>query len=411
MSEEKSDPIAFRAIGPLKRPRHEPSPEMLASIEKAKQLRPLGEPSSLPQPFAGFRLAPAPTEKGPRLGIDLAKKHGAPRYLSRRMGLTLGPGAPHLIVAAGGAGKTILCQWILLALASGRVPLGTGAALVRPPMRVLHLDYEQGEPVTPKRYERIARVMGLDAAALNHAGQISVIVRPELKLHRDHRDEWRKLMVGHDVLLIDSLRCATASETPNRENDSAIGDALDVAARLSQETGCRVIIIHHFGKNGEIRGSSAIEQAADCVWKLYGTLNADRSSDVQAVNVRASREVGSLARPFAFTISDVARPRTGELDWGLSLRLRPSKELAARREAQREAQAKAEDETVLARLLRVVTEEPGLTYLELCARMRRGRDTVTRAILDAGGLITVTVHKDDGARGQPRRTYSIAKAR
>jgi RecA-family ATPase len=110
----------------------------------------------------------------------------------------------------------------------------------RDPRRVGHVDFEQGERLTRIRYKRLARAMGIDLASLGDA--IALAVMPPIKLAREHASHWRRLMTGRDLIIVDSLRAATAGED---ENSSQIRGALDMLGEVSERTGCRALIIHH----------------------------------------------------------------------------------------------------------------------------------------------------------------------
>jgi hypothetical protein len=84
--------------------------------------------------------------------------------------------------------------------------------------------------------------------------------------------ELREKLAGKALCIIDSLR---ASISPDKdENSSAIRDPIDMLGRVSEDTGCCIIILHHQGKGNvrddrfASRGSSAIFEAAGAAFQL-----------------------------------------------------------------------------------------------------------------------------------------------
>ena len=264
-------------------------------------------------------------------GPELAAPMPEPDYLVREIGLVAGGGAPHLVAGYGFTGKTLAAQSLALSLAAGVRVWGVYGA--RQPRRVAHVDLEQGERLTRRRYQRLALAMGVDLRALGDA--LAVAVMPPISLRAEHEESWRELMTGRDLVIVDSLRAATGGAD---ENDSGIRAGLDMLAKVSDETGCRPLVIHHARKpNADdpggryaIRGSSAIYDACDSVY----VFSAAQGEPVLIEHVKA-RSHGEPTEPVALVIADVEH--AGDPRAGVRVVVHGA-ELVSQRRAEREAE-------------------------------------------------------------------------
>ena len=389
---------------------------LLAGIAKAKAAtaeldkRAGRDPDASPEePKRSMRIVRAGDE-APNIGIDLLKIDGPVSYLCKRLAFTDGAGPPHMIAGLGSSGKTLLCQELLLSIASGKPAFG--AVPVRR-ARVIHIDYEQGERTTRRRYQRLAAARGIDLAALYREKWLTVIVRPALTLRPEDREHWHRLMAGRGVNFVDSMKCATAGVAD--ENSSEIRAPLDMLSSLSEQTKCRALLTHHFNKApalasadfDRLRGSAAISEAVDCLWLLRGESNLEQHEG-SARNSRPARDVGDRAEPFGFRIEDVARENDPR--WGLRISLCPLQEIAARAAAAEEARLERVDQQrlgkTLDKLLATVARFPGETLDDLSARLGRSLSTTRRAILEAGPRLIVST--EEGDRGQRKKIYRLA---
>jgi hypothetical protein len=253
-------------------------------------------------------------------------------YLVREIGLVAGGGAPHLVAGYGFSGKTLALQSLALSLAAG-LP-AWGAYACRNPRRVLHVDLEQGTRLTCRRYQRLARAMGVDLATLGDALAVAVMP-PWLALTEACAARWHELMIGRDLIIIDSLKAATAGRD---ENDSSIRAGLDMLGHVSEQTGCRPLPIHHAkkpqaddpGGRYAIRGSSGIYDACDSVYLF----SAAKGEPVSVEHVKA-RSHGELVDSFALVIADAEID--GDARGGLKVDLRGAELVAQRRAVRAEA--------------------------------------------------------------------------
>lgn len=225
-------------------------------------------------------------------------------------GLEISPGAPTLLAGVGFSGKTLLAQSLVLSVASGRRAFG--AHPVRQG-RAIHLDYEQGATTSWCRYQRLGRATGItDLADL---ADLRFGPMPRLALDRSDTSWLEWLCAGATLLVIDSLRAAAPTLD---ENSSEMRRPLDVLTRVSEATGCAVVVIHHGRKPREddrgsgaaqIRGSGAIFDACSNVLVLRGL-----RPGVVRVSHQKARVTGMLRPPFDLAIEDVevdGVPRAG----------------------------------------------------------------------------------------------------
>ncbi len=342
-------------------------------------VRPAEEPALNGTPYsvhkaaerqAGADAVLATVLTGPAIAAPLPEL----AYLVREIGLVAGGGAPHLVAGYGFAGKTLALQALALALAAAK-PIW-GAYTCRDVRRVLHVDLEQGDRLTRRRYQRLAAAMGVDLAAMGSSLALSVM--PPLALAPAHMESWRALMTERDLVIVDSLRAATGGQD---ENSSDIRAGLDMLGSLSDATGCRSMVILHARKPSDddpggryaIRGSSAIYDAGDSVYLF----SASKGEPVLVSNVKA-RTHGELAEDFALVISDV------EVDGidraGLQVEVRGAELVAEQRERRVQDARDNEVRRDVESVRKAIARQPGIKSGELRAATRLSGDRVTRAL-------------------------------
>jgi len=327
------------------------------------------------------------------LGPAIAEPLEPLAYLVPEIGMVAGGGAPHLVAGYGFSGKTLALQSLLLSLAAGR---GIWGGYTGRQARVVHVDLEQGRRLTCRRYQRLALALVVDLASLGDA--LAVSVMPRLSLTVEHRDAWRALMTGRDVMLIDSLRAATGGQD---ENSSEMRAGIDMLGGLSEETECRVLVIHHARKasdekpNGgaqSIRGSGAIFDAVDGAY----IFSAAKGEPVSVEHVKA-RTHGELVDAFALVISDVPDEWGGDLKAGLRVQVHGGELVRDRRESKarqaRQDKAATDADTVR----KVLASRPGLGTREL--RSVAGLGNGPR-LADALAVLGVAVEVRDERRGR-----------
>lgn len=329
-------------------------------------------------------------------GAALAASLPDLEYLVREIGLVAGGGAPHLAAGYGFTGKTLTLQAMALSLAAGR-PVW-GAYLCRDRRRVLHVDLEQGDRLTRRRYQRLARAMGVDLAELGDG--LSVAIMPSLALNDRCADQWRRLMEGRHLVVVDSLRAATGGQD---ENSSDIRAGLDMLGKASEATGCRPIVVHHARKPSEdapagqfsIRGSSAIFDAVDSAY-VYG---AGRDEPIQVEHVKA-RSHGEPVEPIALVISDVEI--ADDPKGGLRVQVHGVELVNERRQAHAESARQEQARRDAQSVRKAIEGHPGIGTRELRGVTRLSGDRVAAALADLGARVEVREERTGRARAATR---------
>lgn len=205
------------------------------------------------------------------------------------------PGRPALIVAKPGIGKTMILQALAAALLSGR-PIW-GSFQHNGPMRVAHVDYDQGVEATRMRYARFFLGSGITEADVG--GRLLVIGSPAVRLNSPGAAQaFTTLARRTDLVIIDSLRSATPDDD---ENSSGMARRLGILLEASEKTGACFVVVHHANKGGEPRGSNAIEAAAGAVYELD-----ERGPHLRLRHTRAAALArGALREPILLAIEDV----------------------------------------------------------------------------------------------------------
>ncbi len=221
--------------------------------------------------------------------------------------LGVGPGAPVVFAGYGSSQKSFAAQGMLLALAAQSSTFIWGKFARARRCRVLHLDYEQGKRETQRRYQKLARGMGLVEADLQ--GFLEVEVMPPAKFAVENQVFFEEAAKTRDVVLIDSF--AGARDATVDENSAEARAPLDMLTAISEKTGCTFIVIHHSGKGKKddvrevARGSSAIYDAMSSMLAFVRDVGKNELSVMQAKN-RGAREVA----PFTLQVVDDDRGGT-----------------------------------------------------------------------------------------------------
>ena len=160
--------------------------------------------------------------------------------------LHLAPGRPACLVGYAGAGKTLLAADLALAVAAkddsgvtfwgGLVPDRRG--------RVLLLDFEVGRELTQRRLLRLAT--GRWGALSDWSGRLEYSCFPRWSLVSLRAEELlTETLRGRVLCLIDSLTAITPGVD---ENGREMADAMALLTRVSEATGCAILVLHHEGK-------------------------------------------------------------------------------------------------------------------------------------------------------------------
>ncbi|WP_437329317.1 bifunctional DNA primase/polymerase [Sorangium sp. So ce381] len=219
--------------------------------------------------------------------------------------LQLCAGRPSMLAGYGYSGKTLAAQALALAAAAG-LPVW-GRFPVSRKMVVRHVDHDQGR-ATLRRYQRLARGMGIDERDLDNRLQAAIL--PPVYLNQPGvLEAYRNACEGVDLLIIDAFRGAIPGED---ENDSKIRRCVDVLSQVSELTGTACVLIHHAAKPREshtdnrtlLRGSSAIYDGCGSVFALVAADDKNGPKHITHLKSAAEAESG-LIEPFYLVIDEV----------------------------------------------------------------------------------------------------------
>ena len=278
------------------------------------EVRQIAESIGKAQPGAPIKAAPSHEDPYPMLDAnDMATELPPTPWLCEP--LKIAPGGITIVGGEGFGGKTISMQSLALSIASGRklwgeIPVVQG--------RAIHLDYEQGRPLTQRRYQRLAKGMGLSWSDLQASGAFGVSCLPRGRLSDpDALKHVIRICTGAKVCIVDSFRRAFPKA---QENSSEAADYLDMLQQASDVTGCCMIVIMHTRKASEdtnikssLRGSSALSDASQSLFMLVG----EKGKPTQVHHLK-ERVEGETVDMFGLRVKDVTGP-DGDYRWGLAV--------------------------------------------------------------------------------------------
>jgi hypothetical protein len=206
-------------------------------------------------------------------------------------GLGLAPGRPNLLFGKSGSVKTILAQHVAIAVATGSLLLGQYSTGRGGP--VAHLDYDQGRNATIRRYQRIAAAQEIDLAQMDD--QLRMLSPPPFDLTSSGAEAWfSRALDGVRMCVLDSMIAACPGQD---ENDAKIGEYMRLLWRVSESTGCAVLLLHHSGKDSphgkrdsrdQARGSSSIMGYTGCGIYISGPTDEPRRVECAKASVEGS---------------------------------------------------------------------------------------------------------------------------
>lgn len=288
------------------------------------------------------------------------------------------PGSVTVLGGFGFGGKTIFAQNIALAIAAGDKAFGTMQCAQG---RAVHVDDEQSRGLTCERYQRLARGAGIAVGDLD--GRLEVVPRPRVRLDADGAEAaWAAELRGYQFACFDSLRSLSPSID---ENSSESRRVIDMLAKISDDTQCSVLVLHHArkptrdavgGARMALRGSGAFYDAAGAVWLLVA------QEDQTSLLVHAKdRITGSLSPNLKMHIEDVARD--GDDRWGLRVRIVPAASTA-------DPDDSITREVIMRAVLEFLTDREPQTKSAIAAGVHRSKGVVCKVVdlLVAAGAVT-----------------------
>lgn len=178
-----------------------------------------------------------------------------------------------MIYGPSGQFKTFLTLELLGSVSAGATTW-CGAYNIPKPRTVLYAS-EEGIFGTRKRIRGVDISFGMKGLHLDHSR--FVINRKEAKLFLENDScstssfiEYCKSVFGDDlgVVALDTFHRASIGADENSNTDAAV--ILNNARRIQNEIGCTVILVHHTGKNGLVRGASAYQGGLDFMLEVSG---------------------------------------------------------------------------------------------------------------------------------------------
>ena len=202
-----------------------------------------------------------------------------------------------MLVAKRGIGKTFTALHISLSVAGGLSLFNWHAPKAR---RVLYVD---GEMPAISMQERLA-ALATGMAAPPHAMQNFSIISPDMQSRpmpdlatTYGQQALEPFLAGVDLLVLDNL--ATLCRT-GKENESQSWTPMQTWLLDLRRRGMAVLLVHHAGKSGDQRGTSAREDIMDTVISLRRptTYSVAEGARFEVHLTKARGIVGEDAMPF-----------------------------------------------------------------------------------------------------------------
>lgn len=229
-------------------------------------------------------------------------------------GLGIAPGRPTVIGGFAGGGKSPFAQALAISVALGR-------PFLRMPVRQERVAWAAFEAAQAAHINlrRIARGFNvkpedlpLDAwsfrGKLNDSGTLADLRR-------------RILADGHGLLVIDSYTSALKDVD---HNSSGFGDALRELEKLSDSTGCVVVVLMHTAKKAEAAGSREIAGHFSAVASAQAVISLTRpdSEKLTQFRVSCSRALFAPFKAFEIEFADAHESAVSREtpSWGLTIR-------------------------------------------------------------------------------------------
>ena len=314
-------------------------------------------------------------------------------------GLQVAAGRPNMVVGRSASAKTLFVQSMALSVATGRLFLGQFSTGRGGP--VAHIDMDQGCNATKRRYQRLAAAADIDLAGLGDS--LRLLSPPPIALTDNGAEAWlTRELAGARLCVLDSLVAACPGVD---ENDARIVQYMHLLWRVSEATGCAIVVVHHEGKSrpGDHRdardgprGSSAIIGACGTVVSMAGPVDAPRL--VSCTKPSAEGD-GQFFEPF------YVRPHSAAVgtdpDAGLGLAY------MTREQVDPPKNPSAELDRVAMRVLEVLAQRPGASGTELRSLVGGGVRAVDGAVAMLLRQGAIRTGRGPG-RGAPTCHYLVA---
>lgn len=219
--------------------------------------------------------------------------------------------ALHMVIGASGSNKTWLAMWMALCISQG-IPWLTRPVRQARAMLVL---LEGSVRDRRRRLEQLALGLGTTFTAL---GSELRVYPGELRL--DDPASFAALAATVKAtrcrfVVIDNL--TEARDDVDENSSAALGAALRPLAQFAHSEEIAILLLHHDNAKGGVRGSSAIVQHADVVFKLRKRSPANN----------ALIRIACIKDRFGAAIGEVAYRMRDQLENGIITAVTPSLEL------------------------------------------------------------------------------------
>jgi len=287
-------------------------------------------------------------------------------------------GRPACLVGYAGSGKTVLLADLALAVSAppgvgyhawGGIPIDRRG-------RVAIFDLEVGEYLSRQRLQRLAH--GNRALLQQWDERLFITCFPSMSLlDKDVEAQLAEQLEGFTLAIFDSLTMLLAGSD---ENSASVSKILGALARVSEKTGCAILVIHHEGKppaEGQKearfrgRGSSAIQGMWSSQWAV--------SSQDGVLSVEHGKsQWGKLQPTWTCQIADV-----GEVseETGVAPGLRVERAVPAE-EGGEEAISPSALQKAKRQVLDLLGALGAMSATDLLAKVKAGKDTKYKALED-----------------------------
>ncbi len=260
--------------------------------------------------------------------FESAVEHNSPSMLTRRtlsellqkeyppLHFVLSPIIPHkglvMLYAARGIGKTFGALSIACAVIAGGKVFGRWEA--PEPLKVLYID---GEMPTVVMRERLLKLTDSSHYDLSFADNLHILTPDEQDCPMPNlatiagQKAIEPFLSGVTLIIIDNL--ATLARH-GRSNDEESWIPMQSWLLELRRRGFSVLLVHHAGKSGDQRGTSAKEDILDTIinFRRPADYQSDQGARFEVHLTKASALCGDEAKPFE--VSLISNP-DGSLDW------------------------------------------------------------------------------------------------
>lgn len=225
-------------------------------------------------------------------------------------------GSTHMIYAPRGAGKTFFAISLGLAVVHSS---DFGDWELKESVNVLYVDGEMLPQMMKDRIEGLQKNLGekrsklfILSSGLNlQNGKSSISVA---------KPEWREFILEQVIeksiklMFLDNISALTPGV---EENDSTAWDEIARWGTEVKQTGCSLIFIHHAGKGGQQRGTSAREDSLDTVISLKPTSPLNAGVDVDVIFEKSRHIAGLSVSAMNFKI--LSDPGSSDIRWEMGI--------------------------------------------------------------------------------------------